>query len=610
MMRTQTSPSPVTYARSNPRSPAPHRPAFETRAVGTNRGATPHLTSLALLGGLATLLVACGNGEGSTTTTPSSTVTATNTTQPTPPGPTGTSSGTTTPDGASSTLPPQSTSPTTQPTTTPGDTGTSSSPLTSDAPSGDTSSAPGGSDTASVDDTQTGAAGSSEPPASTEPPSNCVPSGRAHNPLVTHIFTADPNAVVYGDKVYLYVSHDVDGQDDYDMVDYRGFASDDLVNWQDLGVLIHADSLPWATNLYAPGACSKNGKYYLYMPNGGDSIGVAVADDPGGPFVDPLGTALLTKSFPNANVPWLFDPACFVDDDGQAYLYFGGGNDGGQNARVIRLNDDMISLKDNSATTIMTTAFFEASFVHKREGTYYFSYSSDFSTDHGAALEYLTSDNPMTGFAYKGKFLPNHNINDGNNNHGSIIEFHDKTYVFYHARKLQQELGVNKVNNRSVALQEITYGGDGALNPITMSTEDFTVSQLKCLNGFDEVQAETLAAEQGIEVEGNAGDTVRVGQISNNDWVGYSQVDFRNGATKLVLRVASAQGGGSIDVRLDGCITGEAGTSVGTCEVASTGGANMYADLTCTIAAPEGAHDLCLHFADNPSFVVDSWHLE
>ena len=444
--------------------------------------------------------------------------------------------------------------------------------------------------------------------------SSCVPSGKARNPLVTHIFTADPNAVVYGDRVYVYVSHDVDGQEDYDMVDYRGFSSDDMVNWQDHGTLIHSDDLSWAGNLYAPGACSKNGKYYLYMPNGGSSIGVAVADDPGGPFVDPLGDALLTKSFPNANVPWLFDPACFVDDDGQGYLYFGGGDDGGQNARVVRLGEDMISLADASATTIPTTAFFEAAFVHKRDGVYYYSYSSDFTEGHNAALEYMIGDNPMSGFEYQGAFLPNANINNGNNNHGSIVEFMGKTYVFYHARKLQQELGVNKVNNRSVAVQELTYAADGKLNPTTMSTEDRTVDQIKCLDGFAEVQAETLAAESGIEVEGEAGDTVRVAQITNGDWVGYSQVDFREGATAIVLRVSSAAGGGTIDVRIDGCddFTDEPGTSIGTCEVVSTEteGEVIFAELSCPLAQTTGPHDLCLAFSGDPSFELDSFHLE
>jgi arabinoxylan arabinofuranohydrolase len=445
-------------------------------------------------------------------------------------------------------------------------------------------------------------------------PALCTPSGKARNPLVTHIFTADPNAVVYGDRVYLYVSHDVDGQDDYDMVDYRGFSSDDMVNWQDHGVLIHSDDLSWADNLYAPGACEKNGKYYLYMPNGGSSIGVAVADDPGGPFVDPLGTALVTRSTPGvSDVDWLFDPACFVDDDGQGYLYFGGGPEGtGDNGRVIRLGDDMISLGDATATTIPIPAFFEAAHVHKHDGTYYLQYSSDFSAGHGAALEYMTSKAPMTGFEYRGVILPNANINNGNNNHGSIVNFSGRSYLFYHARKLQQQLGVNKVNNRSVAVQEIAYAADGSLVQVSMSTEDTTVDQVKCLDGFAEVQAETLAAEHGIEVEGRAGATVRIAQIDSGDWIGYSQVNFREGATALVLRVASAAGGGAIDVRIDGCdeFTSQAGTSIGTCQVASTGGADIYAALSCPLTNTSGPHDLCLSFSGDTTFEIDSWHLQ
>jgi len=445
-----------------------------------------------------------------------------------------------------------------------------------------------------------------------EPPPACTPVGRAHNPLVTHIFTADPNAVTYGDRVYVYVSHDVDGQENFDMVDYRGFSSSDMVNWQDHGVLIHADSLPWATNLYAPGACSKDGKYYLYIPNSGSGIGVAVADDPGGPFVDPLGSALVTKSTPGVtDVDWLFDPACLVDDDGQAYLYFGGGPEGtGDNGRVIRLGDDMISLEDASATTIVMPGFFEAAHPFKHEGTYYLQYSSDFSASHGAALEYMMSADPMTGFEHQGALLPNAAINRNNNNHGSLVAFMGHTYLFYHARKLEQELGVDKVNNRSVALQEVTFSADGKIVPTTMSTDDFTVEQLRCLDGFEEVQAETLAVEHGVEVEGRAGETVHVAAIHDGDWIGYSQVDFRAGATQLVLQVAAQTGGATIDVHIDGCLTGDPGTSLGTCQVAATGGRETYAALACTIADTAGAHDLCLRFSGDPEFTIDSWHLE
>lgn len=443
-------------------------------------------------------------------------------------------------------------------------------------------------------------------------PSGCVPQGKAHNPLVTQIFTADPNAVVYGDRLYVYASHDEDGQDDFDMVDYHVFSTDDMANWQDHGVIIHADSLSWANRLYAPGACEKNGKYFLYMPDSGSAIGVAVADDPGGPFVDARGTALVTKSTPGvSDVDWLFDPTCMVDDDGQAYLYFGGGpEDTGDNGRVMRLNNDMISLKDTSATTLPIPALFEAIHVVKHEGTYYMQYSSDFSDGHGAALEYMTSSDPMTGWTHRGKLLPNASINEGNNNHGSIVEYMGNTYLFYHNRKLQQELGVNKVNNRSMTVQEMTWGPDNSINEVTMSAEDYTVAQLKCLDGFAEVQAETLAQESGIEVEGKAGETVHIAEISDGDWVAYSQVDFRDGATQLVLSVASASGGGSIEVVTDGCIGQEAGTPVGSCEIAATGGADTYVAQSCSIAAPGGGHDLCLKFLGGSAFTIDSWHLE
>ncbi len=441
---------------------------------------------------------------------------------------------------------------------------------------------------------------------------SCTPNGRARNPLVGHIFTADPSAKVFGDRVYVYTSHDADGQTDYDMVDYHAYSSDDLVNWQDHGVIIEASALPWAPNLYAPDACEKDGKYYLYIPDSGSGIGVAVADDPGGPFVDPLGKPLLTKSVPGAeDVDWLFDPACFVDDDGQAYLYFGGGPSGtGDNARVIRLNGDMISLKDDSATTIVAPAFFEASFMHKRGSTYYFSYSTDFE-GHAAYLDYLTSDHPMTGFQHRGTILTNGPINSYNNNHGSIIEFGGDSYLFYHNRKLEQDGGGTNSYQRSIAIQKLTYTGD-AIEQLAMSTESSTVEQLKCLDGLTEIQAERMAAQRGIEVDGNGETGVHIVDIDTGDWVGYSQVDFHDGVTLFHARVASTSGDGSIEIRVDGCddFTAEPGSSLGTCAVTATGEASTFADISCPISSTSGPHDLCLVFTGNDSFELDSFRFE
>jgi arabinoxylan arabinofuranohydrolase len=427
------------------------------------------------------------------------------------------------------------------------------------------------------------------------------------------MFTADPSAKVFGDRVYVYTSHDADGQTDFDMVDYHAFSSDDMVNWRDHGVIISTADLSWATKLFAPDACEKDGKYYLYMPNSGNGIGVAVADDPGGPFVDPLGRPLVTRSTPGVeDVEWLFDPACFVDDDGQGYLYFGGGpQDTGDNARVMRLGADMISLADTAATRIVAPAFFEAAYMHKRGGIYYFSYSTNF-VGHPAYLDYMTSDKPMTGFRYRGTILNNGGINGNNNNHGSIIELAGKSYLFYHNRKLEQDGGGTNSYQRSVAVQELTYDESGAIPRLTMTTEATTVDQVKCLNGLARIEAETIATQHGVEVQGNGKVGVSVTAIDDGDWIAYSQVDFGTRATTFAARVAAASSGSAIEIRIGGCDEAASvpGSVIGTCAVPGTGGAQTWLDLSCPVSETSGAHDLCLRFKGSSSFALDHFHFE
>lgn len=461
----------------------------------------------------------------------------------------------------------------------------------------------GGAPAAGGDDTGgTGAGGTGSGGAT---PSDCVPVGQAHNPLVTHMYTADPNAIVYGDRIYVYASHDADGQEDYLMVDYHVFSSDDMVNWRDHGVIIDKADVPWLTYFYAPGACERDGKYYIYMPDTGNAVGVAVSDDPGGPFVDPLEGPLVDSNTPGADVQWRFDPACFIDDDGQAYLYFGGGANKGDNARVVRLNEDMVSLMDSSASSIRGTNnelvpnFFEALHMHKHDGVYYLQYSAD--GDVGTTIQYGSGTNPMGPFEFHGDLLGNAAINQNHNNHASLVDYKGKSYMFYHNRKLRQDSGIGTDVTRSMAVQEITYADGNTLNTIPMTSDDYTVAQLKCLDGFQEVEAETIAEQQGIEVLGKAGDRVRVADIQTGDWVRYSQVDFRMGATKLVATV-SASAGDSIDIRIDGC---NDGTSIGTCALGDTGGFNP---VSCDITETADGHDLCLVFTGSPEF--DSWHLE
>jgi arabinoxylan arabinofuranohydrolase len=428
--------------------------------------------------------------------------------------------------------------------------------------------------------------------------------GLARNPIVSHVFTADPSAHVFEDRIYVYASHDLDDQSGYDMHDYHVFSSNDLVNWQDHGVALDAADIPWTSRLYAPDCChhAATGQYYLYFPNNGSSIGVAVSDDPGGPFTEAIGRSLVNRSTPGVeDVDWVFDPSCFIDDDGQAYLYFGGGMpDTGDNARVIRLGEDMVSLADDVATTIPAPDFFEAPFMHKYDGRYYFSYSTTFA-DHSAHIDYLVGDDPMTGLEYVGTILENPSGNNSDNNHHSIVEYEGGWYIFYHNRILANRDGYSNYQ-RSITLDHLAYATDGSIEPVPTSRGEIT--QLRNLDAFSRLEAETLADQRGIEVEFAEEDGTRVGvsvtHIHNGDWIGYSRVDFGDGATRFKARVASDSAtGGSIDIYLDGCdrFANLPGELVGSCNVDATGGWQDWTDVECAIEETTDVHDVYLRFS-------------
>jgi arabinoxylan arabinofuranohydrolase len=444
--------------------------------------------------------------------------------------------------------------------------------------------------------------------------------GLARDPIISHVFTADPSARVFEGRIYVYASHDLDDQTGYQMRDYHVFSSNDLVNWQDHGVALEAVDIPWAYPLYAPDCAYSEvtGKYYLYFPNGGVSIGVAVSDSPGGPFVDALGKPLIDSSIPGVeDVDWIFDPACFVDDDGQAYLYFGGGMPGtGDNARVIRLGDDMVSLADAAATPISAPDFFEASFMHKRDGKYYFSYSTTFAS-HSATIDYLMSDNPMTGFEYAGTILPNPSSNNNENNHHSVVEYEGAWYVFYHNRALANRDGYSSYQ-RSITLDHLTYDADGSIVEVAATRGE--VLQLRNLDAFSRLEAETLADQRGIEVEfaedGGSQVGVNVTEIHNGDWIGYSQVDFGDGAASFRARVAAdSSEGGTIHVFVDGCdgFSDLPGARIGSCAVSPTGGWQTWTDVDCDIEPTAGVHDVYLRFGGagtKPLLNIDYFRFE
>jgi arabinoxylan arabinofuranohydrolase len=284
------------------------------------------------------------------------------------------------------------------------------------------------------------------------------------NPIITHIYTADPSARVFDGRLYVYPSHDMDTATWFNMEDWHVFSTADMKNWTDHGVCLSLKDLNWAQKYaWAPDCVYKNGKYYFYYPTDKSLIGVAVGDKPYGPFVDPIKKPLVTPNTPGVVAKKdMIDPCVFIDDDGSAYLYFGQ-----DDVNMVRLDDDMISFSDTVKILKGTNHFFEAIWMHKFNGKYYLSYSGN------GRILYCMSNSPYGPFEYKGEILQPMN---SCTNHHSIVEFKGQWYLFYHNSDLF--FGRNKHLNpvckwpeiscfrRSICVDKLSYNADGTIKKV------------------------------------------------------------------------------------------------------------------------------------------------
>lgn len=283
----------------------------------------------------------------------------------------------------------------------------------------------------------------------------------AQNPVIEHLYTADPAAMVWNDTVYLYTGHDEASptHDGYVMDDWHVFSSTDMVEWEDHGEALTLHTFEWAVaNAWASHAVERDGKFYWYVSvspdasvGGSFAIGVAVADHPAGPWTDALGTALITDDMTD-DIPYDIDPAVFVDDDGQAYLYWGN-----QRAKVIRLKDNMIET-EGEMVDITPQNFTEAAYMNKRNGIYYLTYAANWPE----TIAYATSDDPMGPFTDKG--ILNDRVSSGTN-HQSLIEFNGQWYFIYHTAGLE---GGGDFR-RSVAIEYLFWNDDNTIAEIVQT---------------------------------------------------------------------------------------------------------------------------------------------
>lgn len=300
--------------------------------------------------------------------------------------------------------------------------------------------------------------------------SNAQETNKVKNPFITHMYTADPSAHVWQDgRLYIYASHDVAPPRGCDLMDqYHVFSTDDMVNWVDHGEILNSKDVKWGRPeggfMWAPDCAYKNGTYYFYFPHpsGNDwnntwKIGVATSKYPAKDFK--------VQGYIKGLKP-MIDPCVFIDDDGQAYFYYGGGGqcEGG------KLKDNMMEIDGEMKPMEGLVDFHEASWVHKYKGVYYLSYSDNHDENNSKdgvkgdnRMRYATSNNPLGPWKYQGIYMEPTN---SYTNHGSIVEYKGQWYAFYHNSSLSAANGEFNDWLRSICVDKLYYNPDGTFKMV------------------------------------------------------------------------------------------------------------------------------------------------
>lgn len=437
----------------------------------------------------------------------------------------------------------------------------------------------------------------------------------AQNPVVQTCYTTDPAPMVHDDTFYIYTGHDENRADFFWMQEWRVYSSKDMVNWTDHGSPLAIEDFKWADDrAWAPQCVERDGKFYFYVPlhsslTGAMAIGVAVGDTPVGPFKDAIGAPLVDGSWD------YIDPTVFVDDDGQAYLYWGN-----PEIYYVKLNRDMISFEGEVRKVEQTVEGFgapavklrdkntkykdmytEGPWFYKRGGKYYLLYAAGGVPEH---ISYSMSDSPEGPWKYMGEIMPLHDTGSFTN-HCGVADFRGHSYFLYHTGRLPGGGGFG----RSVAIEEFKYNPDGTF-PVIHPTDE-GVSPLAVFNPYRRVQAETIAYSSGVTTEPNARTGVYVADIHNGDWIKVRNVDFGpDGPSRFKASVASALRGGAIEVRMDSV----AGPLVARINVPGTGGWENWKTLEAkALMEVPGVHDIYFVFTGRKGpklFNFDWWEFK
>lgn len=373
---------------------------------------------------------------------------------------------------------------------------------------------------------------------------------RSQNPLIRDQYSADPSARVFGNRVYLFPSHDILASEGrgrvgwFCMEDYHVFSSGNLTEWTDHGMIVHQNKVPWVKpdsySMWAPDCIYRNGKYYFYFPSlpkdtskgKGFTIGVAIADKPEGPY------EALPASIENVRG---IDPNVFIDKDGQAYLYWSMGNIYGA-----KLKDNMVELASppRILQDLPEKGLKEGPYLFERNGIYYLTYPH--VENKTERLEYAIGDNPLGPFKKAGVVMDESPTGCWTNHH-SIINFRDQWYLFYHHNDYSPAFD----KARSVRADSLFFNPDGTIQKVTPTLRGIGITRA---NANIQIDRYTQISNSGVTIHfldtANKFQGWKAVFDSAGAWVQYNSVDFGKRPLRSVRIRARASKGGTLQVRV------------------------------------------------------------
>lgn len=372
----------------------------------------------------------------------------------------------------------------------------------------------------------------------------------AQNPLIRNQFSADPSARVFGNRVYLFPSHDILATEGrgrkgwFCMEDYHVFSSENLTDWTDHGMIVQQHKVPWikpdSYSMWAPDCIYRNGKYYFYFPSipqdtsdgRGFRIGVAIADKPEGPYMPLLEPVRHVRGI---------DPNVFIDKDGQAYLYWSQGNIYGA-----RLKDNMVELASEPVTLqqLPEKGLKEGPWLFERNGIYYLTYPH--VENKIERLEYAVGDHPLGPFKRTGVIMDESPTGCWTNHH-SVIQFKDQWYLFYHHNDYSP--GFDKA--RSVRADSLFFNADGTIQKVAPTYRGIGITRAHSQIQIDRY---TQISNRGVSIEfldtTNRFSGWKAVFTEPDAWVQYNSVDFEKQALRSVLVRLRAPAGGRLQIRM------------------------------------------------------------